>query len=199
MIIIFAARSCSRTYSIPKFPRIVTSTPEFLVRNLLLGIMEGDESAFEVFYRMERNNLVHFVASYVKDTQTAEDIAQETLLKVWENRGALDPKRNLRAFTFTIARNRTLDYLRTYKPHASLAECEALCDPSLDGLIETLDLERLVRKTFLALPPKVRDTFLSSRREGMRYREIALEEGVSEKTVENRIGTALKAFRKVFR
>lgn len=177
----------------------MTSTPEFLVLSLLLGIMEGDKSAFEVFYRMERNNLVHFVASYVKDTQTAEDIAQETLLKVWENRGALDPKRNLRAFTFTIARNRTLDYLRTYKPHASLAECEALCDPSLDGLIETLDLERLVRKTFLALPPKVRDTFISSRREGMRYREIALEEGVSEKTVENRIGTALKAFRKVFR
>ncbi len=161
--------------------------------------MEGDEAAFEVFYRMERNNLVHFVASYVKDTQTAEDIAQETLLKVWENRGALDPKRNLRAFTFTIARNRTLDYLRTYKPRASLAECEALSDPSLEGLIETLDLERLVRKTFLALPPKVRDTFLSSRRKGMRYREIALEEGVSEKTVENRIGSALKAFRKVFR
>lgn len=186
-------------YQSPKRHHPVTSTPEYLARNLLLGIKEGDEAAFEVFYRMERNNLVHFVASYVKDSQMAEDIAQETLLKVWENRSALDPGRNLRAFTFTIARNRTLDYLRTYKPHVSLAECEALCDPGLDGLIETLDLERLVKKTFLALPPKVRNTFLSSRREGIRNRDVAIEEGISEKTVEHRIGTALKAFRKVFR
>lgn len=175
------------------------SSSEYIVQNLLLGIRDGDEAAFEVFYRMEHNNLVHFVASYVKDTQTAEDITQESLLKVWENRGALDPRRNLRAFTFTIARNRTLDYLRTYKPHASLEECEALCDPALDGLIETLDLERLVEKTYLALPPKVRDTFLRSRREGLRNREIAMEEGISEKAVEHRIGKALKAVRKALK
>lgn len=172
-------------------------TSSNMAYNLVLGIKEGDWAAFEVFYRIERNNLVHFVNSYVRDTPVAEDIAQETFMRLWEWREKIDVEGNLRALTFTIARNKTLDYLRAFRPAASLDECAALNDPSLDGLVEALDLKDLVKKTFMSLPPKIRRTFIKSRGEGLRNKEIAVVEGVTEKAVEYRIGSALRAFRKV--
>lgn len=166
-------------------------------KELLVAIKDGDTSAFEAFYRMERNNLVHFVSQYSVPAATAEDIAQETLMKIWETRSRLDAEGNLRALTFTIARNKTLDYLRTRVDSTSLDACSNLEDESLDSLINALDLTSLVVKTFESLPAKTRITFLMSRHKGLTYREIARKEKISTKAVEHRISSALKSLKKI--
>ena len=168
-----------------------------LVNHLLEGIREGDQACFEVFYRMERNNLVHFINSYVKDRSRSEDIAQDALLRLWERRRSLNDGGNVRALGVTTARNLAVDYLRRKTDAESLEACLCLEDESVDGLIEALDLASLLGKTFSSLPEKLRETFIQSRAGGLTNREIALNEKVSIKAIEYRISAVLRSFKKI--
>lgn len=152
---------------------------------------------------MEFLNLVHFAGSYLQDRGKAEDIAQETLASLWEHRKALDPGRNVRALLFTIARNKTLDELhrRKFFDLQPLAEdyITLLQDNSVEEYISGLELSSLLKKVWDSLPAKIADTFSTSRHDGLKNKEIALRDGISEKTVEYRIRRALKEFKKILK
>lgn len=170
---------------------------------LVRQIRGGNHAAYELFYRMEFLNLVHFANSYLHDEDQARDIAQETLLVLWEHRHQLNPEKNLRSFVFTVARNKTLNELRRRKLFAPTGlEDEALQlleDPSVEEYIDALQLSVLIEKVWDNLPKPIGKTFALSREAGLKNREIAAREGVSEKTVEYRIRIALGRFRELFR
>ena len=151
---------------------------------------------------MEFLNLVHFADSYLHDGERARDIAQETLLALWENRRRLQPERNIRSFVFTIARNRTLNELRHRRLIAPTGlEDEALAlleDRSVEEQIDALELAALIEKVWEKLPKDIGRTFFLSREKGLKNREIAAREGISEKAVEYRIRVALGRFRELF-
>lgn len=176
----------------------ILAAPELVER-----IRRGDHSAFEFFYRIEFLNLVHFAGSYLNDIDKARDIAQETLLTLWEHRQMLQPEKNIRSFVFTIARNKTLNELRHRKlisPNGLEDEAlELLEDSSVDEGINALDLSSLVEEVWKNLPEKIGKTFSLSREEGLKNREIAQREGISEKTVEYRIKVALGRFREILK
>jgi RNA polymerase sigma-70 factor (ECF subfamily) len=166
-------------------------------------IRRGDHSAFKLLYRMEYLNLVHFVHGYLHDPEKSRDIAQDTMLALWENHSIINPSRNLRALVFTIARNKTLNELRHLKLFTPTAEeydraLELLQDNSVEEYINALDLSALMEKVWDSLPENISRTFTKSRIDGLKNKEIALLEGVSEKAVEYRIGMALKRFRRAF-
>lgn len=166
-------------------------------------IRRGDHEAYKLLYRMEYLNLVHFVHGYLHDPEKAKDISQETMMALWENRSLIDPERNLRALVFTIARNKTLNELRHRKLFSPSAEeydraLALLEDNSVEEYINALDLSALMEKVWASLPEKVGRTFFRSRENGLKNKEIALLEGVSEKAVEYRIGSALRRFRIAF-
>ena len=170
---------------------------------LVQRIRKGDHAAYELFYRMEFLNLSHFAGSYLRDEERARDIAQETLLALWENRRLLNPEKNIRSFVFTIARNKTLNELRRRKLFAPTGledeALELLEDHSVEEQIEGLELAALIEKVWKKLPEEIGNTFSLSREEGLKNREIAAREGISEKTVEYRIRVALGRFRALFR
>ena len=166
-------------------------------------IRQGDHSAYKLLYRMEYLNLVHFVHSYLHDPEKAKDISQETMMALWENRSLINPEKNLRALVFTIARNKTLNELRHRKLFSPSAEeygraLELLEDNSVEEYINGLDLSALMEKVWASLPEKVGRTFTQSREEGLKNREIARVQGISEKAVEYRIGIALRRFKLAF-
>lgn len=175
-----------------------SAAPELVNR-----IRQGDARAFEVLYRMEYLNLVHFAGSYLNDQDKAKDIAQDSLLALWENRSRINPEKNIRAFLFTIARNKTLDELYR-KKYLSLAGEEAstalnlLEDNAVEEHINHLDLGALINKVWQSLPQKIGRTFAMSRDEGLKNKEIAGREGVSEKAIEYRMKVALQHFRDFF-
>lgn len=177
----------------------LSASAEFLSERL----RRGDRKAFEIFYRMEYDNLLHFLRSYLRDSAVAEDLAQETFCSLWERRSDIDPSRNLRAYVFTAARNRALNHLKSRRPFgganapAALDESITLLeDRSLDGLIEALELRDLLSATYASMPEKTRKFFAESRVEGLQNKEIARRSHVSVKTVEYHIHSALEHFRK---
>ena len=80
-------------------------------QNALLAksIKEGDEAAFELFFRAEYNNVVTFLNRYLRNSLLAQDVAQESFIALWQKREQIDAAGNIRAYIFTIARNRALN------------------------------------------------------------------------------------------
>ena len=175
---------------------------ERFAENLAREIMEGDVKAFEVFFKAEFDNIVHFLNNYLHDHFLAKDIAQVSLWTLWEKRSLIDPEKNLRAFAFTIARNRAINELkvkefsaRSIESKEISANIQALGDESLTRHINALDLEELIKRTYENLPETARDSFILSRKYGLTNREIAMEKGITMKAVEYHMKIALKFFR----
>lgn len=169
---------------------------------LALEICNGDVASFELFFNAEFDNLVYFVNSYIHDNYRAKDIAQEALLTLWQKRSAIDPDRNIRALVYTIARNKTINELKSpplnYKS-VSLDEMNAdilaMSDESLDAEIEALSLKELIERTIANLPDTVRESFIMSRVLGMTNREIAKKKKMSLTGVEYHMKISLKIFK----
>ena len=172
--------------------------------NITTAIKEGSEKVFGLFVDAEFNNILYFVNQYLKDNMLAKDVAQETFITLWKVRQNLNPKSNLRAYTFTIARNKALNLLR--EKHLSSIDAldkkeitlytESLASNHVSEKIDALELEELLEKTYAEMSAKVRESFLLSREQGLTYEEIAKKRGLSAKAVEYHMNTALKLLRK---
>ncbi|MCL2416927.1 MAG: sigma-70 family RNA polymerase sigma factor [Bacteroidales bacterium] len=162
-------------------------------------------AAFELFYRTEYNNLRYFVSSFTAHSNLLpEDIVQESFLTFWTSRQALDPTKNIRAYLYTIAKNKTINALKfqTRFQRGTTGQKEndfgltVLESEDLTSRIDALDMERIIDKTYDILKGHVRESFILSRKHGMTYQEIAKKLQVSEKSVERYMSTALKIFRR---
>lgn len=120
--------------------------------------------------------------------QAAEDLAQETFLKL-ARAGGFAEARHPRAFLMRIARNAAIDqFRRQRREHGAGGE-----ELQIDAMAAPPRQQQLLlaKQVILALPPKLRDVFILSQIEGMTYGEIAQLRGVSVKTVEWRMKKAL--------
>lgn len=177
------------------------------LKEITLAIKAGSKDIFKTVYRVEYDNLLHFVYSYAGDRQDAEDIVQETLMAIWENRESLDPDKNFRSYIYTIARNKSLNYLRdkakrpkgiSIKDNSNaIINSLALCSSAVEEEIHALDLQGFIDRIYLSLPDNIVKTFKMSRQDGLTYNEIAEKLGITPKVVEYHIHITLKTFRYV--
>ncbi len=160
--------------------------------------MALSEEAFEKLFKTKFKPLTIFAYKYLKDTDLAKEIVHEAFIKLWENRQAIDSKKNVSAYLYTTVNNLSLNYIRDNKKFVSTEEV-------FDWHINPTDFENIVIRNELAqaivtaidkLPPKMRKVFIMSRYENMSHKEIAEKLGISTKTVENQINKALKRLRK---
>jgi RNA polymerase sigma-70 factor (ECF subfamily) len=80
---------------------------------LMAGVARGDQAAFERLYVATRAKLYGVVLRILRRTDLAEEVIQETYLKVWNNAGSFDPKvATPITWMVAVARNRALDVVR---------------------------------------------------------------------------------------
>ena len=167
-----------------------------------LSIKEGDEKSFEIFFKMEYDNIVHFVNAFLNNDLVAQDIAQETFISFWNKREYINESLNIRSYLFKIARNKSLNYIRDNhlanavpaKEH--LMDFYALSDEVITQKIDALQLEDLINKTYSNLPPDIKQIFYLNRVHGFTYAQIAEQRNIPVKAVEYQIKKALLIFRK---
>jgi RNA polymerase sigma-70 factor (ECF subfamily) len=154
----------------------------------------------------------NFILRYVGHRQRAEDVLQETWLKVVRSSSEWQPKARFTTWVYTIARNLCVDSARkeSFRKTESL---DAPTGPDDDGraLGETVAdeggagpdraahnvrLRPMLERALLALPAEQREVFLLREYQGIGFKEIAEVTGVNENTVKSRMRYALEGLRK---
>src|SRR5579863_8188362 len=79
---------------------------------LMLDVKSGDDSSFELLLRKYQTPLVNFLYRMVRNTGTAEDLAQEVFLRVYRARKQYSPSAKFTTWLFRIATNLALNSLR---------------------------------------------------------------------------------------
>ena len=82
--------------------------------------LQGDQTAFEILVKRYTTPIYNFVGQFVGYGATAEDIVQETFIKVWKSLKKFDQTKKYKPWLYRIARNTAFDYLRKHKKEFSL-------------------------------------------------------------------------------
>ena len=168
---------------------------------LLTRVKQSESEAFQILF--ERYHAMLFRATFYRlgDERLAQDIVQETFLKVWINRDRLKPHLAFFAYLIKLSKNLVLDHykreeVRTrHHDHVRFISERPNRDPEQDLKKHALE-DRIREVVNTNLPRKCRAVFLLSRIEAMSNQEIADTLKVSKKTVENQLYRALKILRK---
>ncbi len=170
----------------------------------MLRFKAGDARAFEVLVRRHRTPVFSFLLRLTGDRGRAEDLCQETFLKVVKASAGWEERARFTTWLFSIARNLAVDEAR----RMSFRRAEPL-EPAGPGrrdetAAEDLPPDRaadasLVRPkleaALQALPPEQREVFLLREYSGLRFAEIAEVTATPENTVKSRMRYALEALR----
>lgn len=156
-----------------------------------------DEMMFDMVYRHYHRGLCAFASQYVPLNE-AEEIVQETMLWLWENRDSLNPSLSLKSLLFMIVKNRALNHIThedvRHRVHQAISEKYREEFESPDFYLNT-ELIRLYRDALAKLPPEFRTAFEMNRNQQLTHKEIAVRLNVSPQTVNYRISQALKILR----
>ncbi len=89
---------------------------------------QGDQEGFALLYQRYFDKVYHKCASMIKDSDAAYDLAQDSLLKAYENIGSFHGASSFATWLFAITRNECLQYLRRirYKPTMKLNDIDNL-------------------------------------------------------------------------
>jgi RNA polymerase sigma-70 factor (ECF subfamily) len=130
---------------------------------------------YEVLFYKMRDKLYRYALRFVRDSETAEDVVQDVMFKLWQKRQETDEIENLEAWLMVLTRNRSLDVLRKVKDnHVNVDEAYSVSDksPMPDTLMENTDLMSQLNHCLNQLPEKQRTIFHLREIEQMTYEEI---------------------------
>ncbi len=176
---------------------------------LIAAYLGGEEAAFGELTQRHLSGVYSFALRLVGDTAAAEDIAQETFVKVWNSLKKYNSESSkFKTWMLRIARNTAIDYLRK-KKHVPLsyfendagsnvlAETVASEEALAPELLEKLDDARELRETLEKLSSKNREILLLYYSNNATFEEIAAVLGEPTNTVKSRHRRALNALREL--
>jgi RNA polymerase sigma-19 factor, ECF subfamily len=155
-----------------------------------------------VFVRFQRS-LLRYLGDLLVRREDAEDVAQETYVRLVRAGSLEHSELHVRAFMFKAATNLAYDRFRQRRSRGRHddAELAKLPDetPAAERIVALEQALRVVERTLLALPPRCRQVFLLRTSHELSYEAIAQRLGVSKRTVEREMQTALDACQRELR
>lgn len=169
--------------------------PEDLKR-ILNGIGDGDESSFKEYFDFYYERFFRIAHYYVKNNEYAEEIVMDVFAKFWRRRKKLPEIKNLKNYAYSSVKNQSLNFLKR-----SSVITESLDEYTTSKMIEYIEPENLflgkelakeLEKAVSSLPPRCQLIFRMIREDGLKYKEVAANLGISMKAVENQMHIAMK-------
>lgn len=169
--------------------------------DLLSRLANGDERAFSAIFHHYRNKIYSYAFHLSGDAAQADELVQETFLKVWLHRDKLPHVLRFDNWLFTVARNQVFDMLKGMAREAAVRRQVAGHDEpganSVEDQIRSREIEVRLREALDKLPPQQKLIFTLSRHKGLKHEEIADQLQISRNTVKTHLVQALKTLRGV--
>jgi RNA polymerase sigma-70 factor (ECF subfamily) len=174
---------------------------------LMLRYQQGDRAAFSVLVRRHQTHLYNFALRQVRVAQVAEDVVQESFVRVVQNAADFKHEARFTTWVYTITRNLCIDQLRkrALRKHPSLDETrgedgdgptlgEQTADPraSVEREATGTELKERIMRAVDTLPDEQREVFVLRETANLPFKEIAEITGVPENTVKSRMRYALE-------
>lgn len=174
---------------------------------LMLRYQQGDRAAFAQLVRRHQTALFNFALRQVRVPQVAEDVVQESFVRVVQNAADFKHEARFTTWVYTITRNLCIDHLRkrALRKHPSLDESrgedgdgptlgEQTADPraSVEREATGTELKERIARAVDTLPDEQREVFLMREIANLPFKEIAEITGVPENTVKSRMRYALE-------
>lgn len=176
---------------------------------LMIRYQRGDREAFAWLVRRHHQRVYNFILRLVKQPTAAEELAQDTFLKIVKNSSTFKHEARFSTWLYAIARNLCIDHQRKQRlrRHASLEQPlpgdqtgrplgECLPDPSPRSSVERSTTKGRMAQAISAavesLPEDQKEVFLLREVGGLPFKEIAEITGVGENTVKSRMRYALE-------
>jgi RNA polymerase sigma-70 factor (ECF subfamily) len=172
----------------------------------IVQLRRGDPGALAALIARYQMRLYRYLLRLARDPAAAEDLFQQTWLRVMEKIGRYDARRNFDSWLFAVAHNLAMDFWRA-KRGDSLDAAEGDEEPAgtrlaaggPDALAQLLDFERsaMLAACMHELPAIHREVLTLRFEEDMKLEEIALVAGIPLSTVKSRLRRALEGLRGV--
>ena len=153
---------------------------------------------FNTTYSENFNKLYNYLKAKCQDSCEAEDLAQESFVKLWQHREKIEVGKEC-SFLYTIACNLFIDQRR--KDSVRYRYCQVnkneVNNETPEFNILTAEFNAYVQQKIQDIPKPAREVFIMNKIEKRTYSEIAGIIGLSIKSVEKRMSVALKTYREL--
>lgn len=167
---------------------------------MLAQVALGDKASFTRLFDTFSDKVYSFAYHFSKSDADAKDAVQDIFLRIFLRRESLANIQDFDAYLFRCARNR---FLNMFKQSARIVLKEdftetdnTIYETPLDAL-ETKEMTASLHAAMDKLPSKQKQTYILRKEEGQSTRETAENMGISEVTVKEHLGKALKTLRKI--
>jgi RNA polymerase sigma-70 factor (ECF subfamily) len=173
--------------------------PSYNEKELLYRLAGGNEMAFRELYDHYKNEVYSFAMGITRSIPLAEEIVQDSFIKLWQHREELPGIQKFESWFFTIVRNLCYSSLRkialdrkTYSAHEQQPVQQVA---TAEDIIITRENRELVQAAINQLPDQQRRVYLLSQEAGKTYEEIAVELNISRNTVKEHLKRAKAAIK----
>ncbi len=161
--------------------------------SLIASLKKGDEKAYAYLMDTHYQKLCVYANSLIRNLFAAEDIVQNVFVRLWEQRIKLKSDQSLKSFLYKSVYNEFIDQYRKNQSLSTLEKSyfDALNAVVLDDDTETFErVMSVINREIQNLPPKCKEVFILSKKEGLTNAEIADYLKVTVKAVEAQITKA---------
>ena len=179
-------------------------------QQLIDQYLSGNREAISVLVARHRRRIADYIYMMVKDRDVADDIFQETLIKVvrFLDEGRYAESGKFLSWVLRIAHNQVIDYFRQSRHQNQITEADAgydilnshrFSDDTIEDRMVTTQIHDDIRALVDFLPEEQREVVMMRYFNNMNFREIAEQSGVSINTALGRMRYALINLRKLIK
>jgi RNA polymerase sigma-70 factor (ECF subfamily) len=168
-------------------------------QELLHQLAGGSETAFRQLYDHHKDDVYSFAMGITRSVPLAEEIVQDSFIKLWQHRNELPGIQKFESWFFTITRNLCYSALRKIALDRKIQQAPELQTEqhvaTAEDIIITRENRELVQQAIYQLPEQQRRVYKLHREAGLTYDEIATELHISRNTVKEHLRRAVTAIR----
>lgn len=167
-------------------------------RYLYNEFLNGNKKAFEKLILKYKNNIVYFITRYVKNIEVSEDIFQDVVLYLLENKEKYDSNYSFKTYMYMIAKSKAIDFIRHEKYVQNIEETEVASEELLEEIIFSKERKNKIRNIIGKMPLDYQIVIYLTQIDGISYKETAKIMDKTEKQIKTLVYNARKKLKKLF-